>query len=72
MDLALLEDISAWLKVLRLHKYTPVLGDLYWKDLVMLNDAQLEARGVSALGARRKMLKVFDQVKQAMENGELE
>ena len=28
-----------------------------------MDDKALEARGVNALGARRKMLKVFDQVK---------
>lgn len=72
MDPSLLADTSAWLKVLRLHKYTPVLGSLHWKELVMLDDAQLEERGVSALGARRKMLKVFEQIRGAMENGELE
>lgn len=72
IDRSLLEDISAWLKVLRLHKYTPVLSDLHWKELVALDEEQLEARGVSALGARRKMLKAFEQVKAAMENGELE
>lgn len=64
-DLALLQDIGAWLKSLRLHKYTECLKDLTWQELVELDDAQLDARGVNALGARRKMLKVFDQIKEA-------
>lgn len=62
-DPTLLQDIPAWLRSLRLHKYTDNLKDLKWTELVELDDAQLEARGVNALGARRKMLKVFEQVK---------
>jgi hypothetical protein len=34
-----------------------------WTELIELDDKALEERGVNALGARRKMLKVFDQVK---------
>lgn len=34
-----------------------------WKDIIALDDEQLQAKGVSALGARRKMLKVFEMVK---------
>jgi len=59
-DVALLKDIPNWLRSLRLHKYTDNLKDMDWRDLVKLDDAGLEARGVNALGARRKMLKVRD------------
>ncbi|KAI0165808.1 protein VTS1 [Xylariaceae sp. FL1272] len=62
-DPTLLQDIPAWLRSLRLHKYTDVLKDMKWTDLVELDDEALEKRGVNALGARRKMLKVFEQVK---------
>lgn len=62
-DPTLLQDIPAWLRSLRLHKYTDQLKDLKWTELVELDDEQLEKRGVNALGARRKMLKVFEQVK---------
>lgn len=55
----LLGDISLWLRSLRLHKYTDNLKDLKWQELVMLDDEALEKRGVNALGARRKMLKVL-------------
>ena len=34
-----------------------------WTELVELDEKALEERGVNALGARRKMLKVFEQVK---------
>jgi hypothetical protein len=57
-DPALLKDIPSWLRSLRLHKYTDNLKDLQWTELVELDDKALEDRGVNALGARNKMLKV--------------
>jgi hypothetical protein len=57
-DPSLLGDIPSWLRTLRLHKYTDNLKDLKWDELVKLDDKGLEARGVGALGARNKMLKV--------------
>lgn len=57
-DPALLKDIPSWLRSLRLHKYTDHLKDLKWTELVELDDKALEERGVNALGARNKMLKV--------------
>ncbi|KAF3005137.1 Flap-structured DNA-binding and RNA-binding protein [Curvularia kusanoi] len=70
-DPSLLQDIPNWLRSLRLHKYTDNLKDLKWQELVELDDAGLEARGVNALGARRKMLKVFEQVQEAKKDGKL-
>ncbi|KAF2788022.1 hypothetical protein K505DRAFT_256467 [Melanomma pulvis-pyrius CBS 109.77] len=70
-DPNLLQDIPSWLRSLRLHKYTDNLKDLKWVDLVELDDEGLEKRGVNALGARRKMLKVFEQVREAKEAGKL-
>ena len=57
-DAHLLQDIPAWLRSLRLHKYTDNLKDLKWQDLVELDEKGLEDRGVAAAGARKKMLKV--------------
>jgi len=57
-DPNLLQDIPSWLRSLRLHKYTDNLKDLKWHELIELDDSGLEKRGVNALGARRKMLKV--------------
>ncbi|KAJ5574546.1 hypothetical protein N7450_008445 [Penicillium hetheringtonii] len=71
-DPALLKDIPSWLRSLRLHKYTDNLKDLKWTELVELDDKALEDRGVNALGARNKMLKVFDQVRDARADGKLE
>ncbi|SLM34397.1 Sterile alpha motif/pointed domain [Lasallia pustulata] len=70
-DPSLLQDIPNWLRSLRLHKYTDNLKDLNWTDLVELDDKGLEDRGVNALGARRKMLKVFEQVREAKSEGKL-
>ncbi|PHH67481.1 hypothetical protein CDD82_1446 [Ophiocordyceps australis] len=70
-DPALLQDIPSWLRSLRLHKYTDNLKDMKWNDLIELDDRALENRGVNALGARRKMLKVFEQVKEAKADGRL-
>ncbi|KAG5358924.1 Protein VTS1 [Yarrowia sp. C11] len=70
-DLKLLRDVSAWLRALRLHKYTECFKDMEWQDIVQLDDAQLEEKGVNALGARRKMLKVFEQVRDAQKDGTL-
>ncbi|CAE6426741.1 hypothetical protein ACGC1H_005630 [Rhizoctonia solani] len=66
VDPALLNDIPAWLRSLRLHKYTPNFEGMHWKDMVTMDEAALEAKGVAALGARRKMLKTFQLVREKM------
>ncbi|KZV82186.1 hypothetical protein EXIGLDRAFT_730117, partial [Exidia glandulosa HHB12029] len=66
VDPQLLNDIPAWLRSLRLHKYTPNFEGMSWRDMVMLDEAALEAKGVAALGARRKMLKTFEIVRAKM------
>jgi len=66
VDPALLNDIPAWLRSLRLHKYTPNFEGMKWQDMVVLDEAALEAKGVAALGARRKMLKTFELVRKKM------
>ena len=66
VDPALLNDIPGWLRTLRLHKYTPNFEGARWQDMVVMDEAALEAKGVSALGARRKMLKTFEIVRKKM------
>jgi hypothetical protein len=34
--------------------------------MVLMDEAQLEAKGVAALGARRKMLKTFEVVRKKL------
>lgn len=66
VDPALLTDIPAWLRSLRLHKYTPNFENMRWQDMVIMDEAALEGKGVAALGARRKMLKTFEIVRKKM------
>ena len=63
---AVLNDVAGWLRTLRLHKYTPNFEGMTWKDMVLMDEAALEAQGVAALGARRKMLKTFEVVRKKM------
>ncbi|KAI9313846.1 hypothetical protein BX666DRAFT_1830646, partial [Dichotomocladium elegans] len=53
-------DIPAWLRSLRLHKYNSNFEDTKWQDMIKMDDDALSAKGVAALGARRKMLKIFE------------
>jgi hypothetical protein len=61
-----LNDVAGWLRTLRLHKYTPNFEGMTWKDMVLMDEGALEAQGVAALGARRKMLKTFEVVRKKM------
>lgn len=63
-DISILNDVPAWLRHLRLHKYTPNFEGSNWREMVMMDDRALEEKGVAALGARRKMLKTFEAVRQ--------
>ncbi|CAO3636971.1 unnamed protein product [Cunninghamella echinulata] len=64
IDMQLLQDVPAWFRSLRLHKYNSIFEPMKWQDIIKLTDAELEEKGVAALGARRKMLKVFENIKQ--------
>ncbi|KAG8729597.1 hypothetical protein FRC12_020861 [Ceratobasidium sp. 428] len=66
VDPAVLNDVPTWLRTLRLHKYTPNFEGMKWQDMVAMDEAALEAKGVAALGARRKMLKTFQLVREKM------
>ncbi|KAG5463682.1 MAG: hypothetical protein BJ554DRAFT_5350 [Olpidium bornovanus] len=60
-------DIPGWLRSLRLHKYSSNFGSMTWQDLIRLDDGDLLRVGVVALGARRKMLRVFEGVRDALD-----
>ncbi|KAG0033728.1 hypothetical protein BGZ81_007486 [Podila clonocystis] len=66
VDFELLQDTPAWLRSLRLHKYNNIFEGMNWREIVNLSDGDLINKGVAALGARRKMLKVFEQVRKEM------
>jgi len=63
VDFVLLNDIPGWFRSMRLHKYTSLFEGKRWQDIVKMDEEALVELGVAALGARRKMMKVFDQVK---------
>ncbi|KAH9010357.1 hypothetical protein EDB83DRAFT_2557224 [Lactarius deliciosus] len=63
---SVLNDVAGWLRTLRLHKYTPNFEGMTWKEMVVMDEQALEAQGVAALGARRKMLKTFEVVRKKM------
>ncbi|RSH92053.1 hypothetical protein EHS25_009424 [Saitozyma podzolica] len=63
IDLKILEDVSSWLRVLRLHKYTANFEKSNWKQMALMTDADLQDNGVNAQGARTKFLKVFYNVR---------
>lgn len=59
-------DFSQWLRLQRLHKYSECLGPLYAKskhDLLLIDEAGLEGAGVSAMGARKKFLRLFGRIR---------
>lgn len=63
-DISVLNDVPAWLRHLRLHKYTPNFEGSNWREMVLMDERALEEKGVAAMGARRKMLKTFEAVRQ--------
>lgn len=65
-DPEMLNDVPAWLRSLRLHKYTSCFDNLTWQEMVVLDDATLEAKGVAALGARRRLLRTFEHARKKM------
>ncbi|KAH9012279.1 hypothetical protein EDB85DRAFT_2159186 [Lactarius pseudohatsudake] len=46
--------------------YTPNFEVMTWKVMVVMDEQALEAQGVTALGARRKILKTFEVVRKKM------
>ncbi|KAI8584267.1 hypothetical protein K450DRAFT_218984 [Umbelopsis ramanniana AG] len=71
VDMDLLQDVPAWFRSLRLHKYNNIFEPMKWQDIVKMNDEDLTAKGVAALGARRKMLKVFETIRQHCEENDI-
>lgn len=63
VDPKVLDDVANWLRVLRLHKYTSNFERSHWRDMILMNDQDLQDKGVAAQGARSKFLKVFYNVR---------
>jgi hypothetical protein len=64
-DPELLKDIPAWLKALRLHKYSASFEGMTWQEMVVLDEAELESRGVATVGARKRFLRLFESIKKS-------
>lgn len=62
----MLNDIPGWLRGLRLHKYTNCFDGLTWQEIICLDDAALEAKGIAALGARRRLVRTFEIARKKM------
>jgi hypothetical protein len=60
-------DIPTWFRSLRLHKYTTIFEHDDWRKIIRMSEDQLIERGVAALGARRKMLKVFEAARNELD-----
>ena len=58
-----ISEIREWLKSLRLHKYTKILLELTYEDLLELNDEALEKKNVT-MGARGKILKYIGHIRE--------
>lgn len=57
-------DVQNWLRSLRLHKYGHAFTGMQWQQVVRMSDEDMLQAGVSTIGARRKLLKVFENVMQ--------
>jgi SAM domain (Sterile alpha motif) len=62
VDFDLMQDVQAWLRTLRLHKYAYAFEGLSWQEVVRMTDDDMTQAGVNTIGARRKLLKVFENV----------
>ena len=62
-----LSNFTQWLRLLRLHKYSECLKPHYDQcklGLLEYNESELEQAGVCAMGARRKILRLFERIKE--------
>ncbi|EPB68698.1 hypothetical protein ANCCEY_12210 [Ancylostoma ceylanicum] len=56
-----MRDVPAWLKSLRLHKYTSLFAELSYEEMMTLDEAELERRNVTK-GARTKILQSIQKL----------
>lgn len=58
-----MRDVAAWLKSLRLHKYTALFSELTYDQMMNLDENTLERRNVTK-GARKKILQSIEKLIQ--------
>ncbi|CAJ0589725.1 unnamed protein product [Cylicocyclus nassatus] len=56
-----MKDVPAWLKSLRLHKYTSLFTELSYDEMMRLDEVELERRNVTK-GARTKILQSIQKL----------
>ncbi|KAI9261081.1 hypothetical protein BY458DRAFT_516231 [Sporodiniella umbellata] len=72
VDFELMKDVQAWLRSLRLHKYGHAFLGLDWKQVIRMTDQDMIDAGVNTIGARRKLLKVFENVQAHCDENSIE
>ncbi|KRY54781.1 Protein Smaug -like protein 1 [Trichinella britovi] len=58
-----MRDVPQWLKMLRLHKYTPLFSKITYDHMMSFTEERLEALGVTK-GARKKIVLSIEKLKQ--------
>lgn len=58
------QKVRTWLKTLRLHKYCEILEQLNYHEMTTMSETELERLGITAKGARTKMLKSIQGLRQ--------
>lgn len=61
-----LQDVTQWLKHLRLHKYTDYFSSLSYEEILALNDDKLIESKIT-LGARKKILTNIEKLRNRPE-----
>ncbi|RCH93685.1 Flap-structured DNA-binding and RNA-binding protein, partial [Rhizopus stolonifer] len=72
VDFELMKDVQNWLRSLRLHKYGHAFIGLDWKQVIRMTDQDMIDAGVNTIGARRKLLKVFENVARHCDENDIE
>ncbi|KAI8994942.1 hypothetical protein BDB01DRAFT_774695 [Pilobolus umbonatus] len=67
VDFELMKDVQSWLRSLRLHKYGHAFVGMNWRQVIVMSDQDMIDAGVNTMGARRKLLKVFENVQRHCE-----
>lgn len=64
-----MQDVPAWLKSLRLHKYKQIFSELTYEEMLGLTEQQLEEKNVTK-GARHKIIVNIDKLRARQANVE--
>ncbi|KAJ7853981.1 hypothetical protein B0H14DRAFT_2757475 [Mycena olivaceomarginata] len=62
-------SIPSWLRTRRLHKYEHCFQGISWVEMFKFTKADLEARGVCTLGARRRLIKSLNELRERCAKG---